>query len=216
MVNALGFTGSQDLAAAPAPETSGLDALHDNGLSSSQPLHYSERGEFRIKPRPEMRAQSERDFRVMLERGSFSERPDACMEVAEVESDKRGGGLTIGGIIGAVLGSIVTSTSIHVDDVDPVQSSDKDATSAGTSLPSAHTVRSIAPIALTQAFNNIWIAYIHGVIKRANLMSLFSSAADEQCFDGTDSKHAFWATHDFDNDIPDPPTNTAIDNRFEM
>jgi hypothetical protein len=65
MVNVLGFTGSQDvdkkntsnnqpnlermspppprpttylnaqLATAPAPETSGLDALHDNGLSSS-------------------------------------------------------------------------------------------------------------------------------------------------------------------------------------
>jgi hypothetical protein len=29
------------------------------------------------------------------------------MEVAEVESDKGSGGLTIGGIIGAVLGSIV-------------------------------------------------------------------------------------------------------------
>ncbi|KAK2684714.1 hypothetical protein QWA68_016731 [Fusarium oxysporum] len=92
------------------------------------------------------------------------------MEVAEVESDKGGGGLTIGGIIGAVLGSI-TSTSIHVEDVDPVQSFDKDAALRGTSLPSTHAVRSIAPIVLTRTFNIIRIAYIPGVIKRANPMS---------------------------------------------
>ncbi|KAG7419663.1 hypothetical protein Forpe1208_v003624 [Fusarium oxysporum f. sp. rapae] len=86
------------------------------------------------------------------------------MEVAEVESDKGGGGLTIGGIIGAVLGSIViisiatypspkvlnqalevTDFNIYVDGVDPVQSSDKNAASRGTSLPSTHTVRSIEP-----------------------------------------------------------------------
>jgi hypothetical protein len=61
-----------------------------------------------------------------------------------------------------------------------MQSSDKDAASRGTSLPSTQTVRSIAPIALTQAFNIIRIAYIPDVIKRANPMSLFSSAADKQ------------------------------------
>jgi hypothetical protein len=44
---------------------------------------------------------------MMLKRTSFPERPDACMEVAKVESEKGGGGLTIGGIIGAVHGSIV-------------------------------------------------------------------------------------------------------------
>ncbi|KAJ0129165.1 hypothetical protein HZ326_27735 [Fusarium oxysporum f. sp. albedinis] len=72
------------------------------------------------------------------------------MEVAKVESDRGGGGLTIGGIIDAVIASIPkrsqTSTSIDVEDVDPVQNSDKDATSRGTSLPSTHTVRSIAPL----------------------------------------------------------------------
>ncbi|EXK75947.1 hypothetical protein FOQG_19293, partial [Fusarium oxysporum f. sp. raphani 54005] len=133
-------------------------------------------------------AKSERDFRVMLKRTSFPERPDACMEVAEVESDQGGGGLTIGGIIGAVLvwrlyikpKRSQTSTSIHVDDVDPGQSSDKDAASRGIALPSTHTVRSIAAITLTQAFNIIRIAYIPGVIKRANPKSLFSSAADER------------------------------------
>jgi hypothetical protein len=55
----------------------------------------------------------------MLKQTSFPERPDAYMEVAEVESDKSGGGLTIGGTNGAVLGriviiSIVTYPSLEV------------------------------------------------------------------------------------------------------
>ncbi|KAH8656389.1 hypothetical protein BGZ61DRAFT_540962 [Ilyonectria robusta] len=109
-----------------------------------------------------------------------------CMKDEEAESDKGGGGLNIGGIVGCVVGGIVmiavatylvwrfcikpkrsqTPTSINVEDVDPVQGSEKHAV-RGTRPPSTHTVHSIAPTVLTRASNIIQIAYIPGVTNRA-------------------------------------------------
>ncbi|KAI8648704.1 Opy2 domain-containing protein [Fusarium keratoplasticum] len=114
-----------------------------------------------------------------------------CMKDEEAESDKGGGGLNIGGIIGGIIGSIVmiavvaylawrfyikpkrsqTLTPINFEDVDPVQSSEKDAALRGTRPLSTHTVHSIAPTVLTRASNIIQIAYIPGVINRATLTS---------------------------------------------
>ena len=109
------------------------------------------------------------------------------MKDEEAESDKGGGGLNIGGIIGGIIGSIVviavatylawrfyikpkrsqTPTSISVEDMDPVQSPEKNAALGGTRPPSTHTVHSIAPTILTRASNIIQIAYIPGVTNRA-------------------------------------------------
>ncbi|EGU88940.1 hypothetical protein HZS61_004977 [Fusarium oxysporum f. sp. conglutinans] len=110
---------------------------------------------------------------------------------AEAESKKGGCGLTIGGIIGGIIASIViifaatylvwrfyikpkrsqSPTSIHVEDMDPMQGSEKDAASRRTSLLSTHTVHSMAPTILTRASNIIQIAYIPCVTNRAALMS---------------------------------------------
>ncbi|KAJ9413151.1 hypothetical protein FOXG_22577 [Fusarium oxysporum f. sp. lycopersici 4287] len=110
---------------------------------------------------------------------------------AEAESKKGGCGLTIGGIIGGIIASIIiifaatylvwrfyikpkrsqSPTSIHVFDMDPMQGSEKDAASRRTSLLSTHTVHSMAPTILTRASNIIQIAYIPGVTNRAALMS---------------------------------------------
>ncbi|KAH6874602.1 hypothetical protein B0T10DRAFT_567277 [Thelonectria olida] len=79
-----------------------------------------------------------------------------CMKDEEAESGKGGGGLSIGGIVAGVVGGIVmiavatylvwrfyikpkrshTPTSIYVEDVDPMQGSEKDAASRGTRPPS--------------------------------------------------------------------------------
>ncbi|KAJ9413135.1 hypothetical protein QL093DRAFT_2072732 [Fusarium oxysporum] len=109
----------------------------------------------------------------------------------EAESKKGGCGLTIGGIIGGIIASIVivfaatylvwrlyikpkrsqSPTSIHVFDMDPMQGSEMDAASRRTSLLSTHTVHSMAPTILTRASNIIQIAYIPGVTNRAALTS---------------------------------------------
>ncbi|TVY62621.1 hypothetical protein Focb16_v004087 [Fusarium oxysporum f. sp. cubense] len=110
---------------------------------------------------------------------------------AEAESHKSGGGLTIGGIIGGVIGSIVitsvatylvwrfyikpkrsqTSTSIHIEAENPVQSSEDDAARRGASLPSTHTVHSMAPTILTRASNIIQVAQFPNIINQATLTS---------------------------------------------
>ncbi|EXK75694.1 hypothetical protein FOQG_19540 [Fusarium oxysporum f. sp. raphani 54005] len=104
----------------------------------------------------------------------------ASRKDAEAEAEKGGGGLTIGGIVGGIIASIVIilaatylvwrfyikpkrsqgPTSIHVEDVDLMQGSKKDAVSRRTSLLSMHTVHSTAPTILTRASNVIQIAYI--------------------------------------------------------
>ncbi|EGU73303.1 hypothetical protein FOXB_16187, partial [Fusarium oxysporum f. sp. conglutinans Fo5176] len=91
---------------------------------------------------------------------------------AEAESKKGGCGLTIGGIIGVWRFYIKpkrsqSPTSIHVEDMDPMQGSEKDAASRRISLLSTHTVHSMAPTILTRASNIIQVAYIPGVTNRA-------------------------------------------------
>ncbi|KAH6883967.1 hypothetical protein B0T10DRAFT_410694 [Thelonectria olida] len=110
-----------------------------------------------------------------------------CMKDEETESGQGGGGLNMSGIVAGVVGGIVmiavatyliwrfyikpkrsqTPTSIYVEDVDPMQGSEKDATSRGTRPHSIHTVHSIAPTVLTRASNIIQIAYIPGITNRA-------------------------------------------------
>ncbi|KAM6514366.1 overproduction-induced pheromone-resistant [Fusarium falciforme] len=111
----------------------------------------------------------------------------SCMKDEEAESDKGGGGLNIGAIIGGIIGSTVviavatylawrfyikpkrsqTPTSIKVEDMDPVQSPEKNTALGGPRPLSTHTVHSIAPTVLTRASNIIQIAYIPGVTNRA-------------------------------------------------
>ncbi|KAH7463268.1 hypothetical protein FOMA001_g18043 [Fusarium oxysporum f. sp. matthiolae] len=113
-----------------------------------------------------------------------------CMQDEGAGSDKGGGGLNIGGIIGGIVGGIVmiavatcivwrfyirpkrsqTPISMHLEDVDLVQGSKKDAPLRGTRPPSACTVHSIAPTVLTRASNIIRIAYIPGVTNRVTPM----------------------------------------------
>ncbi|KAF4415357.1 OPY2 [Fusarium acutatum] len=105
---------------------------------------------------------------------------------AEAESKKGGCGLTIGIIVGIIASLVIilaatylvwrfyikpkrsqSHKSIHVEDMDPMQGSEKDAASRRTSLLSTHTVHSMAPTILTRASNIIQIAYIPGVTNRA-------------------------------------------------
>ncbi|KAF4464455.1 OPY2 [Fusarium albosuccineum] len=110
-----------------------------------------------------------------------------CTKDEDAPSDKGDDGPNVGAIVGGVVGGIVVialatylvwrfcikpkrsqiPTSIYVEDMDAVQSSEKAATSRGTRPPSTHTVHSIASTVLTRASNIIQIAYIPGVTNRA-------------------------------------------------
>ncbi|KAH7124981.1 hypothetical protein B0J13DRAFT_647050 [Dactylonectria estremocensis] len=114
-----------------------------------------------------------------------------CIKDEEAESDRGGGGLHIGGIVSSIVGGIIVivvatylvwkfyikpkrsqiPTSIYIEDVGPVQGSEKDAGSRGTRPPSTHTIHSIASTVFTQASNIIQVAYIPGVTNRATRTS---------------------------------------------